>query len=172
MRCPACGHENIPGVDACAECHASLMQADNLTSTTGGHHSIMTDLVSDIDPRPPITISADSSVADAIALMLNENIGCVLVTDADGRLVGIFSETDVVRQVAGIIDDPTAVAVGQLMTPRPSTLPVDVPIAHALHLMSLHGFRHVPLVDEAGRPEGVISSRDIVDFIEEHFSKA
>ncbi len=170
MKCPVCGYENIPGADVCAECHASLMQEDNPTPATEAHHSIMTDLISNLQPRPPITVSVDASVADAINVMLENNIGSVLVTDSDGKLAGVFSETDAVRRVAGIIDDLAAVSVEELMTPRPSTLPADVPIAHALHLMGLHGFRHVPLVDAAGRPTGVISSRDIVRFIEENFA--
>lgn len=170
MRCPVCGYPNIPGADVCDECHTSLTQEDRPTPTTRAHHSIMIDLIRELNPRPPIAVSHESSVAEALEAMLNGDVGCVLVTDADGRLVGIFSETDVVRRVAGIIDDLSAVPVKDLMTPRPSALPADAPIAHALHLMSLHGFRHVPIVDTNGRPEGVISSRDIVQFIERNFA--
>lgn len=170
MRCPVCGYENIPGADVCEECRSSLTQEDNPTPTTDEHHSIMTNLIRQLNPRSPIAVSAESSVADAIDAMLSGNVGCVLVTDAAGELVGIFSETDVVRRVAGTIDDLSAVPVKQLMTPRPSALPADVPIAHALHLMGLHGFRHVPLVDSRRHLEGVISSRDIVNFIEANFT--
>lgn len=170
MKCPVCGHENLPGADACEECYASLTQGGVSASTMGTQRSITTTLIDELNPRSPITVSIAASVAEAIEIMRKENVGCVLVTDADGSLAGIFSETDVVRQVAGVIDNPSAVSVEQLMTPRPSTLPADVPIAHALHLMSLHGFRHVPVVDIDGCPEGVISSRDIVNFIEENFA--
>lgn len=170
MKCPACGSENIPGTDVCAECGASLTHEDRPTATTEAHHSIMTDLVSDLNPRSPISVSADASVADAVETMLNGGIGCVLVIDDAGRLAGIFSETDAVRRVAGVIDDLAEVSIQEVATQRPSTLPPDVPIVHALHLMGLHGFRHVPLVDADGRPTGVISSRDIVRFIEENFA--
>lgn len=172
MKCPACGYENVAGADVCAQCHASLMQEDALTPTTEAHHSIMADLISDLNPKSPIAVSVGSSLVEAVEAMLDDNIGCVLVTNDDGQLVGIFSETDVVRRVAGSIEDLSEVSVEELMTPRPSTLPADVPIAHALHLMSLHGFRHVPLVDADDHPTGVISSRDIVDFIEENFASA
>lgn len=170
MKCPACGSENIPGSDVCAECDASLMQEDNPTPTTEEHHSIMTDLISDLNPLSPIAVSVRASAADAVETMLNASVGCVLVTDDAGRLAGIFSETDAVRRVAGTIEDLAGVSIQEVMTRRPSTLPADVPIAHALHLMGLHGFRHVPLVDADGRPTGVISSRDIVRFIEENFA--
>ena len=170
MKCPACGYENIRGADMCARCGASLMQEDNPAPTTEAHHSIMTDLVGGLNPRAPIAVSVKASAADALAVMLKHNIGCVLVTDEAGKLVGLFSETDAVRRAAGMIEDLSAVPIEQVMTPRPSTLPPDVPIAHALHLMSLHDFRHVPLVDAEGRPRSVISSRDIVRFIEENFA--
>jgi CBS domain-containing protein len=169
MKCPLCGHENIAGADSCAECHASLTQDSNPTATTDAQHSIMTDRVGELYPRSPLTVAADASVADAIHVMLNGNVGCVLVTDDAGRLVGVFSESDVVRRVAGVMENPEEVPVTELMTPRPSTLPPDARIAHALHLMGLHDFRHVPLVDRDGRPVGVISSRDVVHFIEENF---
>lgn len=170
MRCPVCGYMNITGADVCAECNASLMQEDSPAPTTYEHHSIMTDLIAELDLHMPVSVTTEASVAEAIDVMLSENVGCVLITDAEGKLVGIFSETDVVRRAAGTIDDLSAVAVEELMTPRPSTLPADVPIAHALHLMGLHGFRHVPLVDADERPSGVISSRDIVEFIQENFA--
>ena len=51
------------------------------------------------------------------------------------------------------------------MTPNPVAVRPDLPIAHALHLMAVHGFRHLPLVDEDHRPVGVISFRDVVHFL-------
>ena len=48
------------------------------------------------------------------------------------------------------------------MTPDPVAVRADLPIAHALHLMSLYGFRHLPLVDDDNRPTGIISFRDVV----------
>ncbi|MFQ5592808.1 MAG: CBS domain-containing protein [Anaerolineae bacterium] len=170
MKCPACGSDNTHGADVCAECGASLTHEDHPMPTTGAHHSIMTDLISDLNPRSPISVSVDASVADAIDTMLNASVGCVLVTDAAGKLAGIFSETDAVRRVAGKIDNLSEASIQEVITRRPSTLPADVPIAHALHLMGLHGFRHIPLVDADGRPQGVISSRDIAEFIEENFT--
>ncbi len=48
------------------------------------------------------------------------------------------------------------------MTPEPVAVGPDAPIAHALHLMAVHGFRHLPLIDDEGRPVGLISFRDVV----------
>jgi CBS domain-containing protein len=48
------------------------------------------------------------------------------------------------------------------MTPNPVAVKADLPIAHALHLMSVYSFRHLPLVDDDNRPTGIISFRDVV----------
>jgi CBS domain-containing protein len=58
-----------------------------------------------------------------------------------------------------------AAEVGAYMTPNPVAVHADLPIAHALHLMALHGFRHLPLVDDDRRPVGVISFRDVVHYL-------
>ena len=85
--------------------------------------------------------------------MNQHNIGCMLVTDEENRLVGIFTEWDVLNRVAGLVEDMTQATIADYMTADPVTLKADLPIAQALNLMSIHGFRHVPLVDEQ-RPAG------------------
>ena len=87
------------------------------------------------------------------------------MTDEEDRLVGIFTEWDVLHRVAGIVDDLAQQTISDYMTRDPLTLNADLPIAQALNLMSLHGFRHVPLVDDSGQPTGIISFRDVVGYL-------
>ena len=87
-----------------------------------------------------------------------------------GELIGIFTERDVLYRVAGIIRDLKQITVKSLMTQHPTALKMDTAMQHALHIMSIHGFRHVPLVDDDEHPVGIISFRDIVHFIERHFA--
>jgi CBS domain-containing protein len=70
-------------------------------------------------------------------------------------------------RVAGQVEDLSKAAVADYMTPDPRSLTKETPIKHALQLMSVHGFRHLPLVDEEGQPEGVISFRDVVRYMKE-----
>jgi 2-oxoglutarate/2-oxoacid ferredoxin oxidoreductase subunit beta len=124
-------------------------------------------MVTALQPKAPITVVAQTSLANAVRLMNTHNIGCLLVTDEAGRLSGIFTERDVLMRVAGQVEDLTQAAVAEFMTRDPRSLTKETPIKHALHLMSLHGFRHLPLVDEAGQPEGIISFRDVVHYMKE-----
>ena len=165
MICPTCGHDNIPGQDHCMECLASLSQEDLPTATTAAHHIIMTDPISRLRPPRPICVSPDTSLAEAIAQLRGKNVGALLITDPGGKLIGIFTERDVLYKVAGRLRDLAAIPVSRMMTPNPTALQATVPIAHALHLMAVHGFRHIPIVDEEGRPRGLTSFRGVVQFI-------
>jgi CBS domain-containing protein len=128
------------------------------------------DPIAALEPNVPITVDASTSLAKAIRQMNAHNIGCLLVTDANDELVGIFTERDVLMRVAGLVEDLSQVTVGDYMTSGPLAVTADLPVAHALYLMSVHGFRHLPLVDEANRPEGIISFRDVIRYLKQNFS--
>lgn len=165
MICPTCGHNNISGVDECAECQTSLMQEDPHSAITAAQQIIMTDPISSLDPPAPICVSPETALAEAISSLRKHNVGALLVEDAGGRLVGILTERDVLYKVAGKVRGLSAVPVSQVMTPNPTTLKPTASIAHALHLMALHGFRHIPIVDNESRPIALMSFRGMVQFI-------
>ncbi len=160
VECPACGHGNISGADSCDECGASLVAATH----EDGESALQSPLLR-LRPREPECVDRSATLADVIGRLQKRNVGCVLVTSHGEELVGIFTERDILYRVAGLIDQAAAIPVESLMTPSPSTLRPADPISHALHLMSVHGFRHVPLVDEDTRPVGVVSLRDIIRFM-------
>lgn len=118
-----------------------------------------------LEPRSPLAVPPSASVAEVVRLMREHRTGCVLVSDA-GRLIGILTERDLLLKLDGW--DPERPA-GDLMTADPEVLGLDDPIVWALNKMSVGGFRHIPLVDDAGRPVGVVSVRDLVDYIAEFF---
>jgi CBS domain-containing protein len=118
--------------------------------------------------KPPISLPPETSVRHAIEAMNASNVGCVLV-ERHGALVGILTERDVLTKVAisGIDLDSTAVA--SIMTSAPETLSIDDRIAYALNKMIVGGFRHIPLVDAAQRPVGVVSMRNVVEYMVDLF---
>jgi len=122
-----------------------------------------------LQPANPVCAEKGMCVADVIREMQEHHIGCVLIVDG-GKLVGIFTERDVLRSVVLSSFDPESTAVERFMTADPESLRPTDDIVFALNKMSLGGFRHVPLVDEARRPVGVISVKDIVDYIVDCFA--
>ncbi|MEK6755021.1 MAG: CBS domain-containing protein [Bacteroidota bacterium] len=117
--------------------------------------------------RKPVTVLPDQSVAEAIALMQQKALGCVVVIEKD-RLVGIFTERDVLMRIVGK-RDPAAVRVKEVMAPNPEAFQPDDSIAFILNAMHVGGYRHVPVTDEHGRPLAVASVKDLVGFILDNF---
>jgi len=122
--------------------------------------------ISDLPLRDPILVCYTSSVADAVRNMNDHHTGCVLV-EKDGKLIGIFTERDVLTKDFFRADSHT-VPVESVMTPNPETLEPEDSIAFALNKMSVGGYRHIPIVDGA-KPVGVLSVRDVVDFLVDLF---
>jgi CBS domain-containing protein len=91
--------------------------------------------------------------------MLEESVGSVAVCEG-GRLVGIFTERDVLA-LAGEGTDLDAVRVGDVMTTEPVTVDVDVPILDAARLMGERRIRHVPVV-QGDHLLGMIGIRDVL----------
>ncbi|HFE67093.1 MAG TPA: CBS domain-containing protein, partial [Chloroflexi bacterium] len=138
--------------------------------TTPIQDLMLEDTLADLNPKPPITVDADTSLEKAVRQMNTHNIGCLLITDDNDKLIGIFTERDVLMRVTGLVDDLAAADVGDYMTADPVALTADLPIAQALHEMSVHGFRHLPLVDGENHPEGIISFRDVIDHMQARFA--
>ncbi len=114
------------------------------------------------------TIRPDATVHEAIHEMAKGHYGCVLVVDA-GRLAGIFSERDVVTRLLDRDKDTKVELVRDHMTMEPESATLDDEIAYALNIMSVGGFRHVPVCDPAGGLAGIVSIRDIARLLVDHF---
>ena len=123
--------------------------------------------ISELPLRDPIVVSATSTVADAVKSMNEHHTGCVLVGKS-GKLIGIFTERDLLTKDFFRADSHT-VSVESVMTPNPETLEPDNSIAFALNKMSVGGYRHIPIVEPDGKAIGVLSVRDVVDFLVDLF---
>jgi CBS domain-containing protein len=164
MICPLCGNKgNLPGADWCAWCQFDLAAVDRPVPSDRVEHSLMTDPVAALGPREPVTVPVGADLQQAIQQMIARKVGAVLVTDPDGRLVGILTERDFLTKVAGTNGFGSG-AVSAYMTRHPETVAADDPLAFALGKMAGGGYRHLPVV-AGGRPVGVISVRDILRHI-------
>ena len=165
MKCPSCGYENLPGADACENCGTSLTRDDVPQAETEVERSLMEDPVECLEPIRPLTVDFLTSLTEAIELMRNHHIGCVLVTEANGSLTGILTERDLLQKVAGRGLDLEQSAVQDFMTKIPETSKLDHPLGYAIQRMIVNDLRYLPLVNETGQPVGIASSQDIIEYI-------
>lgn len=102
--------------------------------------------------------------------MRDAHAGYILVVD-DGRLVGIFTERDLVKRVL-----PRAASfeesIGSYMTPNPVTIRGSDSVGWAIRTMYRGHYRHLPVVDEQGRPVGILSVKHIIHYLVEHVPSA
>jgi len=164
MICPCCDHDNLPGSEFCDNCQHDLTQLDQPTAQDRVERSLMNDPVSVLDPHQPVTLPPDATVGEAIRTMLGGNIGAVLIVDGAGKLVGVFSERDLLTKVAGVVPDYAGRPVADFMTTNPETVRETHTLAFALHKMDSGGYRHLPVLTD-GLPRGVISVRDMLCYI-------
>jgi CBS domain-containing protein len=112
---------------------------------------------------PPVIADAETSLREIVREMRDRRVSCALLTRED-RLAGVFTERDVVTRVAGVhgaLDGPVA----EVMTPDPEHIRRGDRLSTALRLMHRRGYRHIPVVDDDGRPLGCVRHKDVVDYL-------
>jgi len=117
--------------------------------------------VSSLIASNPIVMKPTDTVADAIRVMADHNIGAVIIVDDRFRPIGIFTERDLLIKVCAKGLDPAKVKLEEVMTRDPITIKEDTPALQALEIMMNFGFRHLPVVDDNGILVGVVSIRDL-----------
>ncbi len=164
MICPSCCHKNLPGDDVCRHCKQPLVAFDLPQPENQVERSLMYDQVKTLKQKLPVTITQSATVGDTLALMVSATVGAVLVVDEAGRLVGIFSERDLLKKIAGVVADYEHLPIADFMTPRPESVSTTDTLNFVLQKMDAGGYRHVPVL-ENGKPVGIISARDMLRFL-------
>jgi CBS domain-containing protein len=106
-----------------------------------------------------VTAHSDETVREAAVRMAQNCRASILVVE-DDRVLGIFTERDVLVRVVGAGRDPARTRLREVMTTDLETIGADEPIAEAVRRMDEGGIRHLPVV-EGSQVLGVLSSRDI-----------
>jgi signal-transduction protein with cAMP-binding, CBS, and nucleotidyltransferase domain len=149
MLCPSCGYDNIEGADRCEECMTSLF---NFDESQGGRRglarSVMEDNLSHLD-QEFLGVAADAPVSEVIKQMKRARLGCALVLD-DAKLVGIFTERDLLNKLTGKDAYSQTTAVKELMSANPEVLRETDSVATALNKMSMGRYRHIPVQKSDG----------------------
>ncbi|MEZ5941617.1 MAG: CBS domain-containing protein [Planctomycetaceae bacterium] len=117
-----------------------------------------------IQSAPFTAVPANMLVADVLKQMIGEDIACVLVEE-DGKLVGVFSDRDVLNKVALDFESASTRPVRDLMTPEPVFVRDTDPAAAMLTVVAVSGHRHVPILDGNDKILGIASPRRIADYL-------
>jgi CBS domain-containing protein len=127
--------------------------------------SLAEDPVTVMEHTPFETISPETTVEEAMRKMVDQEIACLMVAEGD-RLVGIFSERDILARVAPEFERFRGRPIREVMTADPIVVyETDTP-AKALNLMSIGGFRHVPILDVDNKIMGIIGPRRVTKYIQ------
>ena len=170
MNCPACGSENIDGIDRCENCLAPFRDLDipRADAAEGLARSVMEDRLSQLDYDKPIMVSGDTPAGEVAQLMKAAQTGCALVVN-NGKLAGIFTEHDLLRQLMSASGGSSLTwgsdsPVTQLMSRNPETLHEHDSVAAALNKMSIGRYRHLP-VERADGSYAVASIKSVLKYI-------
>ena len=111
--------------------------------------------------NPPLRVDAGAMVSDAVTRMVEGGRGAVAVTE-DGRLVGIFTERDLMEKVVRPGRDAASTVLKDVMCSKPLCVRAGANRAEALDIMLRERFRHLPICDEENRPIAMLSQRDLL----------
>lgn len=111
-----------------------------------------------------LTLDAGTTVLDAARIMAERNYGSVVIVNEGGTLEGIFTERDVLRRIVAKGIDPQGTTLGEVMTRDVKTASIDDEVLSCMRQMSNGRFRHLPLVDDAGALQGMVSQGDFVAY--------
>jgi CBS domain-containing protein len=121
--------------------------------------STIRELVKD---RPIFAVESDRTVTEVVAYLCRNRIGAVAVCE-NGELVGVFSERDLMHRVVNAGLDADEVVVRDVMTRKVFYVTIDDTHSTARMLMLNKNFRHLVVLDDAGRLRGFVSMRELLE---------
>ena len=165
MFCPACGYENLPGVDFCQECLSSLSHLD-LTRKTKTEsrieQAILKERVYQIISPESLSVKTTTTVEETINLIVSNGKTAAVVLNDESEIVGIFTERSFSRRVARNYPNNKNEPVEKYMAKNPVLLKSTDKTVNALHLMFVAGYSYA-IIDE--KPPRIISIVDIIKYI-------
>jgi len=111
--------------------------------------------------RDVLTAPPDTSLLEIAKLLTAHRVGCIVVTDPDGKVIGIVSERDIVREIAKVGASVLKEPVESYMTKSVISCRESDTTDRLMGEMTVHRFRHMPVVDQ-GRLVGIVSIGDVV----------
>lgn len=120
--------------------------------------------LADILTREVITVTPETIISETLQVMRRKNISCIIAVE-DNHPVGIVTERNVVQYLAGQKSPSSQCAVREIMSSPVITAAQTMPIFEAYNLLSMHGMRHLAVVDDADNLNGVVTLSNIVEHL-------
>ncbi len=119
-----------------------------------------------ITSRPYTSVSPDTCLKMALETLVELDVGCLMIEES-GRLVGVFSEWDVLHRVAGNFSDAEleSVSVSEVMSRDPTYVYESDSVAAVLTVLALCGCRHVPVLAADDTVAGIVSPKRLAAFL-------
>ena len=138
-------------------------------------------VIESISQTNVLSVQAQASAYEAACLMTKGRCGSVLIVDADGAMLGILTERDLMTKIVAKRRDPDATPVSDIMTHNPHFVAPETTVSDAVLIMQRHNFRHLPIISSTSKILGVFSIRDamarelieaetMADLIDEQFT--
>ncbi len=128
--------------------------------------SLAEDPVTAVQYRPFKGFTPDTPMGTVAQEMNKSNISCVMIIDRDDRLVGVFSDRDLLEKIGENYERLASRPVSQFMTADPLFVYETDPVAKAINLMSTGGFRHIPILDMNDKVAGIIGPRRMISYLQ------
>ena len=133
-------------------------------------HALAEETVQAIQSQPYVSVPPNATVGEALRKLVALDVACVLVED-EGKLVGVFSERDLLNKVALEYDQVKNQPITDLMTSNPTYIYNTDSSAAALSVMAATGYRHVPVVDLDEKLIGIIGPLRVTTFLQTRYDR-
>ncbi len=120
-----------------------------------------------VNLQKPAIVKSGTSITESVRLMQKMKIGCVLVEDENGGIIGIVTDGDLMHDFVGstLSGDAT---IDNIMKPSPQMVDKNATVTETVEIFYHNKFRHVPVVDENKKVLGILSVRGLMNYIAEH----
>lgn len=126
--------------------------------------------IEELVPREVIGFSQEGTISELVEAMSKDSLGAICIIEND-LLIGIVTERDIFMKLGEDYHEFLKEPVKNIMTPKPITMTFENTIADCLRMMGLIRVRHIPIVDENGKPTNMLSAKDIMEYLIEFFPK-
>lgn len=125
--------------------------------------------IAKVHQRKPICVRQDAPLGGVVDAMREHHRSAVVVVDAEGHLVGLFTERDALARLSHADASWPAWPVAEVMTRSPTTVGAQDSIRMALQRMRENDHRHLPVVDADFRPVMIVAMRDVLAYVAEWY---